>query len=169
MRSNSFGQRIHSHLIRSSFRATLEVQHVGVRLRFCAPNEWVRLRVQTFSEKEPETLEWIDKFSKGTVLWDVGVGLGLRSIYTALNDSGARVFAFEPPVFNLELLASNVVLNGLQDRITLMPMALSESNGTDTLHMSMTDWGGAMSTFGENYTFDGTPLDEVFAYRLPAC
>ena len=169
MRSNSFGQRIHSHLIRSSFRATLEVQHVGVRLRFCAPNEWVRLRVQTFSEKEPDTLEWIDKFSKGTVLWDVGVGLGLRSIYTALNDSGARVFAFEPPVFNLELLASNVVLNGLQDRITLMPMALSESNGTDTLHMSMTDWGGAMSTFGESYTFDGTPLDEVFAYRLPAC
>ena len=50
-----------------------------------------------------------------------------------------------------------------------MPMALSESNGTDTLHMSMTDWGGAMSTFGENYTFDGTHLDEVFAYRLPAC
>ena len=169
LRSHSFGRRIHEHLIRSAFKIAVEVQHEGIRLKFCVPNGWARKRAETFSEKEPETLEWIDKFPKGTVLWDVGANLGLYSLYTALKDPDARVFAFEPSIFNLELLARNIVLNGLQDSITVMPMALSESSGTDTLHMSMIDWGGAMSTFGQTYTYDGTPIDEAFAYRLPTC
>ena len=169
MRSNSFGRRIHSHLIRSAFKTTVEVQHEDVRLKFCAPNGWARKRAETFSEKEPETLEWIDKFPKGSVFWDVGANLGLYSLYASLKVPDARVFAFEPSVFNLELLARNIVLNSLQENITLMPMALSESSGIDTLHMSMTEWGGAMSTFGQTYTYDGKPMDEVFAYRLPAC
>ena len=65
----------------------------------------------------------------------------MYSLYTALKDNTAKVYTFEPSVFNLEILARNIVLNGLQNQITIIPMALSDKSGTDILHMSTTAWG----------------------------
>jgi FkbM family methyltransferase len=169
LRSNKFFRRIHGYLLLSAFESTLEINHGSIRLKFCIPNEWARSRAKTFSVKEPETIEWIDTFDSETVLWDVGANIGLYSIYTALRHSNAKVYAFEPSVFNLELLARNIVLNGLENRVTIVPIALNETSGTDILRMSMTHWGGAMSTFGQTFTHDGTILKEVFSYRIPAC
>jgi len=76
------------------------------------------------------------------VLWDIGGNLGLYSLYTALRDNSAKVFTFEPSIFNLEIMTRNVVLNRVKEQITVMPLALSETSGTDTMHMSMTAWGG---------------------------
>ena len=103
------------------------------------------------------------------MLWDIGGNLGLYSLYTALKDNSAKVFTFEPSIFNLEIMTRNVVLNSLQKQITIMPVALSETSKTDTLHMTTTAWGGAMSTFGQNYGYDGKQMDEVFSYKLPSC
>ena len=76
------------------------------------------------------------------MLWDIGGNLGLYSLYTALRDNSAKVFTFEPSIFNLEIMTRNVVLNRVKEQITVMPLALSETSGTDTMHMSMTAWGG---------------------------
>ena len=167
--SFSLGRRINERIIRSAFETTMEIEHADVKINFCIPNGWARVRAETFSTKEPETLGWIDDFSSGTILWDIGGNLGLYSLYTALKDNTAKVYTFEPSVFNLEILARNIVLNGLQNQITIIPMALSEKSGTDILHMSTTAWGGAMSTFGQKYGHDGEQMDEVFSYKLPSC
>lgn len=169
LRSHAWGRRIHERLIRSAFETTHEVEHGGVRLRFCVPNEWARVRALTFSEKEPKTLEWIDGFQPGTVLWDVGANLGLYTLYAALRHPEVTVYAFEPSVFNLELLARNVVLNGLEERVTIVPLPLNDTSGTGALNMSMTAWGGAMSTFGRTHGHDGQALEAVFSYRVPSC
>jgi len=169
LNTSSIGHRISERIIRSSFESTKEINHNRTKLKFCTPNGWARVRAETFSSKEPETLEWIDNFPSGTVLWDIGGNLGLYSLYTALRDQTAKVFTFEPSVFNLEIMARNIVLNNLQQQITVMPLALSEKSGTDTLHMTMTAWGGAMSTFGQSYGHDGKEMDEAFSYRLPSC
>ena len=167
--SFSLGRRINERIIRSAFETTMEIEHKDVKINFCIPNGWARVRAETFSTKEPETLGWIDDFSSGTILWDIGGNLGLYSLYTALKDNTAKVYTFEPSVFNLEILARNIVLNGLQNQITITPMALCDKSGTDILHMSTTAWGGAMSTFGQNYGHDGEQMDEVFSYKLPSC
>ena len=44
---------------------------------FSVPNELNYFRVNTFSSKEPETLDWIDTLKPGTVLWDIGANIGL--------------------------------------------------------------------------------------------
>ena len=169
MRTTSQGRRLHEWLVLSAFKNTLTVEHNGVKLQFCVPNEWARLRAETFSSKEPETLEWIDGLGVDPVLFDVGANLGLYSLYTALKHPTAMVFAFEPSVFNLELLARNIVLNGLQDRIILIPLALNQLSSTDTMRMSSTSWGGAMNTFGKEYGYDGEKLDQVFSYKMLSC
>jgi FkbM family methyltransferase len=75
------------------------------------------------------------------------------------------VFAFEPSVFNLELLARNIYLNDLTPQVTIVPLALSDAIAVSTLNMSSTEWGGALSTFGKDYGHDGQALDRVFAFQ----
>jgi FkbM family methyltransferase len=142
----------------------IEVRHGDVALRFAAPNELNEWRAKTFASKEPETLEWIDAIPDGAVLWDVGANVGLYSCYAALRRR-CRVYAFEPSVFNLELLARNVWLNGLAARVTLVPLALTDALAESSLNMSSTLWGGAMSTFGRTYTHDGAEIAKTFEFR----
>ena len=139
-------------------------RHGDVTMRFTAPNILCRYRVSTFSSKEPETLEWINNIPLGSVMWDIGANIGLYSIYAAIS-RGARVFAFEPSVFNLELLARNILLNKLQHQIVILPLALSSQAGPSLFRMSTTNWGGALSTFGEKYGQDGKTLASLFEYQ----
>ena len=118
-----------------------EVHYRSHRLTFTVPNWLNNYRIDTFASKEPETLEWIDSIPVGSVLWDVGANVGLYSIYAA-KAQNCRVYAFEPSVFNLELLARNIFLNKLQNQITIIPLAVSDQLGLSFFKMSTTTWGG---------------------------
>ncbi len=140
------------------------VVHNGVLLEFYCPNFLCRYRTESFSTKEPDTLEWIDLMPRGSVLWDIGANVGLYSIYAAKR-SEARVIAFEPSIFNQEWLGRNIYLNGLQKRVSVVPVALSDKCGFNTFGMSNTAWGGALSTFGEKFDQYGEDLKIVFEYE----
>ena len=122
-----------------------EVSNDGLILKFAVPNALCRYWAKTFSTKEPETLEWIDKIPKEKVLWDIGTNIGLYSIYAA--KKGLYVYSFEPSVFNLELLARNIFLNQVVDKITIIPLPLTGQLVESNLKMTTTEWGGALSTF----------------------
>ena len=117
------------------------VTHQNVSLIFSTPNPLNQYRADTFSSKEPETLEWIDRMPKGSILWDIGANVGLYSCYAA-KKCGGRVFSFEPSIFNLELLGRNIFLNKLTDLVTIIPLPLSEELGVSKLNMTTTQWGG---------------------------
>ena len=95
------------------------VNHNEIKLSFVTPNPLNIYRVKSFSTKEPETLEWIDSFTNDSVFWDVGANIGLYSCYAATK-KGCDVIAFEPSVFNLELLARNISNNQLLEKISIM-------------------------------------------------
>ena len=140
------------------------VSYRALRMTFAAPNWLNQYRVSTFATKEPETLEWIDAIPAESILWDVGANIGLYTIYAA-KKRNCRVFAFEPSVFNLELLARNIFLNGLQNQVTIVPIALNDKVGASLFRMSNTDWGGALSTFGQDFDQNGAPLKNIFEYQ----
>ena len=77
----------------------------------------------------------------------------------------ARVYSFEPSVFNLELLARNIELNGLQKKICIIPTPLSNKLSFNMFQMSNTEWGGALSTFEHKINQDGELLKKVFEYQ----
>lgn len=148
---------------------TQEVTHqptgskAPVHFRIHTPNMVCRFRAETFSTKEPETLEWIESYGGAGALYDIGANVGLYSIYYGLVHSGP-VYAFEPSVFNLRLLAQNAHLNGLQNRIHIVPNPLSNQIGFADFRLQSPDEGGALSAFGVDYGHDGKPLSTAMSY-----
>ncbi|MEI7189907.1 FkbM family methyltransferase [Dickeya dianthicola] len=63
---------------------------------------------------------------------DVGANIGLHTIYaTALIGETGRIIALEPHPVTRELLRKNLEINGLLDRVTISPLAISnEDNST---------------------------------------
>lgn len=151
-------------IINTVMNQVVDVEHKRLKLRFAVPNSVNRFRVNTFSTKEPETLEWIDGFPNGAILWDIGANVGLYSIYAA-KARQCDVYAFEPSVFNLELLARNAYLNGLTDQICLVPLALTDKLTRSKLNMTTTEWGGALSTFGQDFGWDGKIMKKSFVFQ----
>ncbi|WP_078129403.1 FkbM family methyltransferase [Leptospira alexanderi] len=164
LRKTSIGRFVLEVVIHKLMNHVEEVNHKG-RMFFTTPNDLNRFRARTFSIKEPETLEWIDQISENSVFWDIGANVGLYSIYAA-KQKNARVFSFEPSVFNLELLVRNIFLNQLSDRVTIVPLPLSDQLSINKLRMTSMDWGGALSSFGAEFGHDGKPMDQVFEYSL---
>ena len=162
--SSKIGRFINYEFIKSVLQLQKTVIHNGCSLNLVIPNLINKFRADTFSSKEPETLEWIDSIPIGSVFWDIGANVGLYSCYAAKKRC-CKVLSFEPSVFNLESLARNIFINDLMDKITIVPLPLSNKLQVSSLNMSSTDWGGALSTFGQSYGHDGNDLEKIFEFK----
>jgi len=139
------------------------IKYNELELKFYTPNRINYYRANSFSTKEPETLNWIDTFNKDSVFWDIGANIGLYSCYAAKKTKG-MVYAFEPSVFNLELLAKNIFLNSISEKVIIVPFPLNDSLSIKPFYMSSTDWGGALSTFGKSMDHEGKAMNGVFQH-----
>lgn len=75
----------------------------------------------------------------GDVFVDVGANLGLHSLAAARALGGkGRVIAFEPFPPTVQLLERTVYLNGYSGLIEIIPAAVSNQGGTQTLHLGRT-------------------------------
>jgi FkbM family methyltransferase len=137
-----------------------------VTLILHTPNAVCRWRAESFSTKEPETLEWIEEYGGHGAFFDVGANVGLYSLYYSKLYPD-RVYSFEPSVFNLGLLAKNIYANSMSDQINIVPIPLSSKDQIAALRMGGPDEGGAMSTFGASFGQDGQSLEVKMMYRLP--
>ena len=158
-----FGVYFNDRLISSAMNRVLDVTYNNLLFKFAVPNKLCVWRAETFEKKEPETLNWIDQMKEGSIVWDIGANVGLYSIYMAKNKK-CKVFAFEPSVFNLELLARNIFLNKLSNVINIVPLAFSDKLGPGNMKMTTTEWGGALAVFNENFGWDGNIFNEVFEF-----
>jgi FkbM family methyltransferase len=124
-----------------------KVRSRGLTFSLQCNNPITYYRWDSYNTKEPETLDWIDRNVKnGDVVFDIGANIGLYTVYTLFRHPQARVVAFEPEYANLHLLRDNIVENGLQDRATLYPLALSDRSGPSMLHIQDLTPGAALST-----------------------
>jgi FkbM family methyltransferase len=65
----------------------------------------------------------------GDVVYDCGANLGLYCRHLAGTLGAGRVVAFEPSADNRRLLMENLALGNIADRVTVLPMALSDEDG----------------------------------------
>jgi len=131
---------------------------------FHVPNRINLWRTQTFLTKEPDTIRWIENFKVNSVFWDVGANIGLYSCF-ASRQKKAKTFAFEPSVFNLEVLSKNIYCNNLSDKIIIIPLSLTSETKISSFNMSKIEVGGARSSFSENYDEEGNVFNPVFKYN----
>lgn len=117
-------------------------------IQFFCPGEIPLWRARTLLTKEPETIEWIDSFDAGTILWDIGANIGCYSLYAAMKK--VNVLAFEPSAINYYILNKNIEINCLEKLITAYCIAFSNASVAGVLNLSTTISGGAINAFGKN-------------------
>ena len=162
--TSKIGRYFTEHLAKYIFEQKRNVDYNNIKLAFYSPNRLIKFRIDTFSSKEPETLSWIEKFNQNSIFWDIGANIGLYSCYAA-KLKNCSVYAFEPSIFNLEILTKNVFLNQLSNKVSIISFPLIDKLKETEFKMTMTDWGGAVSTFGEDYKYDGLKIDKKFNYH----
>ena len=166
-------QRLHGYLrerissqIGSIKKPVCHIAPTGkIEFNLYTPNTLCSLRHQSFSEKEPETLRWIEEFGSNGVLYDIGANIGLYTIYHALLNN-SRVYSFEPSVFNLQQLAKNISINKLRDKVVIISNPLSEETGLNVFSNTSEMEGGALSAFGVNHGFDGQEISPYIEYNV---
>jgi FkbM family methyltransferase len=127
----------------------------------------LRIRTETIREyevrarsvrKEPNTVAWLEAHAKkGAIIYDIGANVGAYSLIAAA--CGAEVFAFEPSHQNAYHLHENILLNSLDDRITVIPLVLGDKNGM--VRFKVVD-----STFGASRSFSSEGDTAGKAYPL---
>lgn len=141
-------------LHRAALRAQLLVPDVPVtrdvprlgRFRFRLRRHRWMLGSNPFSTGEhDQTMRTFARLWRpGMAFYDVGANVGYytRLVLQELNPS--HVVAFEPMSENLDLLRSNVALGGFADRVTVLPLALSDREGSETLQIDDIMGGSAV-------------------------
>lgn len=155
------GRRITTLFLEKVWNQVEKVETPKGPIFFATPDWLSKYRAKSLYQKEPETIAFLNSLSKDSVLWDVGANIGIYSIYGA-KVTGARVYAFEPSMMNLELLFRNVQVNNLGNRVTIVPLALSDKDSVLDLFMSKENlhWAGAHNSIGQNTAQDGQAMVE---------
>ena len=109
-------------------------------------------------------MSWIENFEEKSTFWDIGANVGLYTCYAAKLKK-CQVYAFEPSIFNLEILTKNIFINELSKYVSVISFPLVDELKEAEFKMTMTDWGGSVSSFGEDYIYDGSKLRKKFSYN----
>jgi FkbM family methyltransferase len=126
---------------------TSEVDVNGHTLRFVTPTPLLQARANSVLEKEPETIEWIDGFDSGDVLWDIGANVGMFSLYTA-RCRKVPVLAFEPSADNFMILCRNIEINAFEGRVVPYCIAFAGTTALGVLNSPSCEMGAALHQFG---------------------
>ena len=147
------------------------------KISLFVPNNLVKWRVDTFFEKEPETIDWIKNFKlKKFHFWDIGSNIGQYSIYCAIIHPDSIISSFEPSTNNLRILSRNIGMNKLQKKINIFPVALTNKPNIflDLVESSLEE-GSAHNNYGENdskqiikntYKTYGTSIDTILEQKI---
>jgi FkbM family methyltransferase len=130
-------------------------------LHFFCPGRLPVFRAETLLTKEPETIEWIDRFEENSVFWDIGANVGVYSLYAGLK-KGVEVLAFEPATPNLYVLNKNIEINQLDNKILAFGIAFNDVTQLDYFYMSNTEIGSALHSFSQATDWKGESFSPKF-------
>jgi FkbM family methyltransferase len=102
---------------------------------------WTERRTLDRAMRLLATLDGDKARPQGTWMVDIGANIGISSI-TAVSEYGiAGAICFEPTPANQRLLITNAELNQVEDRIRMMPFAISDRRGSVPLEIAPEDSG----------------------------
>jgi FkbM family methyltransferase len=96
------------------------------------PMDWIDIRLlmgQPFETAQLERFTALVRDHRATHFLDCGANIGLYSVLMGLRFPDIDVLSFEPVAATRARLTRNVALNGLTDRVTIHPHALSDHEG----------------------------------------
>ena len=115
--------------------------------------------------REPETIEWIERFETPCRYWDVGANIGEFVLCAAMRP-GVSVLAFEPSAASYAALCRNIEVNRCSARVEAFCLALSGRTQLGSLNLSDSEVGGAFNSFESEEDCFGRPLDIAFRQSM---
>lgn len=102
------------------------------------PYYWIDRSILAFGGYDLPLLRFLhERLRPGAVCFDVGANLGQVTVHmAALVGPRGRVLSFEPLPHVRERLARHVAANGLDARVEMHPVALSNATGAATFHFA---------------------------------
>ncbi|HEY3918078.1 MAG TPA: FkbM family methyltransferase [Stellaceae bacterium] len=117
------------------------------RILFVSPQARALEYPRDFATREPEMLDWIDRFATPCTYWDIGANIGSYVLYAAL-DPKVTTYAFEPSPSNYCALCVNIYENGRQDNVAAYCLAFDARMQLATLDMDDLSAGAFGHSFG---------------------
>lgn len=119
-------------------------------------------------EKEPETVDWIEKVIKpGDVMYDIGANVGVYSLVAAKFFAGrVKIFALEPAFTNFTNLCKNIYINNCQDIIVPLQIALSDETVVKHFNYRTLTPGGSLHSLGEPLDQKGRLFKPIFKHPI---
>jgi FkbM family methyltransferase len=97
----------------------------GRELQFRTGNGRLLWRAKTLLTEEPLMISWIKAMNPNDVVLDVGANVGTYTVPIAQRVK--KVYACELDPLNVAILKENIVLNAVQQRVTILPFACGGS------------------------------------------
>lgn len=125
-------------------------------------NKEYALRYKNSYTGEKETVNWINNIDyKNSIIWDIGANVGAYSLLMGKKCSkisSTHIYAFEPESGNYYSLNRNIRANKLENKISALPIALSNSTKVSEFYLSSTEVGSATHSLHE-------PISEGLRYE----
>lgn len=115
------GRSIWSNEVSQSLDLVATTQLNGERFHFRTGNGRLLWRVRTFPYEEPLMARWISTIIPSDIVLDIGANCGLYS--TAFAKQASIVYACELDPMNIGLIKENAFLNGVHERVVILPFA----------------------------------------------
>jgi FkbM family methyltransferase len=105
------------------------VQKNDIKIKIDVESEFENSRFETYFEKEPETITWLETFIQpNDVLYDIGANIGVYSLYPAsLYKEQIKVYSFEPAYHNYYKLCRNIIINDFSKTIIPFQLAIGDT------------------------------------------
>ena len=97
----------------------------GQELQFRTGNGRLLWRAKTLLTEEPLMISWIKAMSPNDVVLDVGANVGMYTVPIAQRVK--KIYACELDPLNIAILKENIVLNAVQQKVTVLPFACGSS------------------------------------------
>lgn len=108
-------------------------------------------RAKDWTEREPETLDWIESFEPNCSFWDIGASVGCFSMYAAAMNNNIKTYAFEPHCGNFHRLMQNIQANQFEDSIIPFFTCFSDKNEFINFNCASLVGGTSMGQMDNKY------------------
>ena len=148
------------HVFSRAWQATspdtpVDFAYHGLRLRLRPVGNTIESKILFSSRlREAEELAFIRQYlTVGGCFVDIGANVGYYALM-AVHTGATQVLAAEPNPELVDRFAANIALNGYDQQITILPVAIGAADDTARLHLKQGDTGG--SSIVRNVAADGT-------------
>ena len=129
-----------------------ETQFDGRELQFRTGNGRLLWRAKTLLTEEPLMTSWIMAMNPNDVVLDVGANVGTYTVPIAQRVKMVYACEFDP--LNIAILKENIVLNSLQDRAVIIPIACGDSMALVDVKFRDLAYGDALQSIAGGDVFD---------------